>query len=173
MANIVRRSEGSIVPGASVVDPFDVMREMLSLDPLRHILGGGLGGLQQLPMQTFMPQFEIRETNDAYLFKADLPGVSEEDLDITITQNRLTVRGQREMEKRDEHDRYYAVERSYGSFTRSFTLPSDIDESHVEAELRNGVLALRIPKAPEQQAKKVQVRASGGGGAKGAKATSA
>ena len=173
MANIIRRSEGSMVPGGSsnVVDPFQMMREMLSIDPLRHLLGGGL--FERLPMQQFIPQFEVRETNDGYVFKADLPGVRQEDLDITIAQNRLTVSGQREMEQRDEHDRYYAVERSYGSFQRTFTLPTDIDESRVDAELRDGVLSLKVPKSREHQPKKVQIKSAGGSGGKTAKATSA
>lgn len=173
MANIVRKSEGSMTPGSSVLDPFDVMREMFSLDPLRHLFGSGtLHPL--LPAQTFVPQFEVRETNDAYLFKADLPGVLEDDLDITIAKNRLTVAGKREMEKREENDRFYAVERNYGSFTRTFTLPTDVDEAHVDAELRDGVLTLNVPKSREQQAKKVQVKTGGaGGGTKTAKAGSA
>ncbi|HEX9102100.1 MAG TPA: Hsp20/alpha crystallin family protein [Polyangia bacterium] len=173
MANIVRRNEGSsMVPRGNVVDPFDVMREMLSFDPLRAILGTMMP--QTTPTATFLPQFEVRETKDAYVFKGDLPGVRDEDLDITLAQNRLTISGKRESEQREEQDRYYAFERSYGTFTRSFTLPTDIDDAHVEADLREGVLTLRIPKSPEQQPKKVQVKTSGpGGGAKTAKATSA
>ncbi|HWE30446.1 MAG TPA: Hsp20/alpha crystallin family protein [Polyangia bacterium] len=171
MANIVRRNEGAtMMPRTNVVDPFDVMREMLSLDPLRALFGTGMA---QMPAQTFFPQFEVRETNDAYIFKADLPGVKDDELDITIAQNRLTVSGRREMAERDANDRYYAVERAYGSFTRTFTLPTDIDEGRVDAELRDGVLNLRIPKSPEQQPKKVQVKAGAGGGAKTAKAGSA
>jgi HSP20 family protein len=170
MANIVRRNEGSsMVPRGTVFDPFDVMREMLSFDPLRAFLA--TGGMREPSVTTFLPQFEVRETKDAYVFKADLPGVREEDLDITLAQNRLTVSGKREMEHRDEQDRYYAYERSYGSFTRTFTLPTDVDDARVEAELKEGVLTLRMPKSPEQQPKKVQVKASGaGGGAKTAKA---
>ncbi|MGZ3441922.1 MAG: Hsp20/alpha crystallin family protein [Polyangia bacterium] len=162
-----------MVPGGtgSVVDPFQMMREMLSLDPIRQLFGGGM--LERIPMQQFMPQFEVRETDDGFVFKADMPGVNDEDLDITIAQNRLTISGHREMEQRDERDRYYAVERAYGSFTRTFTLPSDIDESRVEAELRDGVLSLKIPKSKEHQPKKVQLKTSGGGGGKTAKATSA
>ncbi len=159
MANIVRKSEAH---GSTTLDPFDVMREMFSLEPLRHLFGGG--ALHPLPAQSFVAHFEVRETNDAYVFKADLPGVREDDLDITVAQNRLSVRGRREMDKRDESDLYYAVERAYGSFTRTFTLPSDVDEARVEAELRDGVLTLHVPKAREQQAKKVQVKTSSGGG---------
>jgi len=172
MANIVRRTEGNIIP-RNVTDPFDVMREMFNLDPLRALFGNAMG-LHQMPAQTFMPMFEVRETDDSYIFKADLPGVRDEDLDITLAQSRLTISGRREMEQRNEQDRYYAVERAYGSFTRTFTLPTDVDPNRVEAELRDGVLNLRIPKSAEQQPKKVQVRSmSGGGGAKTAKAGSA
>jgi HSP20 family protein len=174
MANIVRRPEGTVIPrAAGVVDPFDVMREMLSLDPLRALFGSAMG-LQQMPAHTFMPHFEVRETDDSYVFKADIPGVKDEDLDITLAQNRLTISGKREMEQRNENDRFYAVERSYGNFTRTFTLPTDIDQARVDAELKEGVLTLRIPKSPEQQPKKVQVKSGqGGGGAKTAKATGA
>ena len=172
MANIVRRNEGSSIVPRTTIDPFDVMRELLSFDPLRALFAGG--AMREPSMTTFLPQFEVRETKDAYVFKGDLPGVRDEDLDITMAQNRLTISGRREMEHREEQDRYYAYERSYGSFTRSFTLPTDVDESHVEAELRDGVLTLRIPKSPEQQPKKVQVKTMGGGGAgKTAKAGSA
>jgi HSP20 family protein len=173
MANIIRRGEGTVVPRSSGgTDPFDVMREMLSLDPLRALFGHTLG-LHQMHGQQFMPQFEVRETDDAYIFRADLPGVKDDDLDITLAQNRLTISGKREMEQRNESDRYYAVERAYGSFTRSFTLPTDVDQNRVEAELRDGVLNLKVPKSPEQQPKKVQVKTGGGGGAKTAKAGSA
>ena len=174
MANIIRRQEGSsVVPRTGGgFDPFDVMREMLSLDPLRALFGSSLG-LQQMPMQNFMPHFEVRETDDAYIFRADLPGVKDDDLDITLAQNRLTVSGKREMEQRNEQDRYYAVERAYGSFTRTFTLPTDIDVDRVDADLKDGVLSLKIPKSAEQQPKKVQVKTGGGGGTKTAKAGSA
>jgi HSP20 family protein len=170
MANIIRKNEGGIMPSHATFDPFDVMRELLSFEPLRQMFGGGL---VPRPMREFIPQFEVRETGDAYIFKADLPGVRDADLDINISQNRLTISGRREMEQRDESDRYYAVERSYGSFNRSFTLPADIDDAHIEAELRDGVLTLKVPKRPEQQPKKVQIKSGGGGGAKTAKADSA
>jgi HSP20 family protein len=172
MANIVRKGEGGMLPtGTRGWDPFEMMRELFGGDPLRQLLSGHL---QHQALTTFVPHFEVRETNDAYIFKADMPGVKDQDLDINIAQNRLTVTGKREMEQRDENDRYYAFERAYGSFTRTFTLPADIDDQHVEADLKDGVLSLRVPKRPEQQAKKVQIKTGGGsagGGGKTAKAT--
>lgn len=107
----------------------------------------------------FIPDFEVRETPEAYVFKADLPGVSLDDLEITVTANRLLVSGKREAEKHDERDTFYAYERAYGSFARAFTLPDDADTANVRAEMNNGVLSLTIPKKAEQQPKKVEVKA--------------
>ena len=169
MANIVRRNEGTQPAPVTTRgwDPFDIMREMLSMDPLRQLghlgpLGGG--------MQQFMPQFEVRETNDRYLFKADLPGVKDDDLEISVDESRLTVSGRREMEQADENDRYYAFERAYGSFTRTFTLPSGIDPDKVTADLKDGVLMIEIPKAPEHQPRKISVKGGTDTGRKNVKA---
>jgi HSP20 family protein len=106
----------------------------------------------------FQPAFEVKETKEAYVFKADLPGVKEQDLDITRTGNRLTVSGKREAEKEDKTDTYYAYERSYGSFARTFTLPDGIDADHVRADLQDGVLSLVVPKTPEAQPKKISLK---------------
>ena len=109
----------------------------------------------------------MKETKDAYLFKADLPGVKDEDLDISLTGNRLTVSGHREEEKRDEGDRYYAFERSYGTFSRSFTLPEGVDTEHANAELKDGVLTISLSKRPEVKPKKIEVaKATSGKGEK-------
>lgn len=172
MANITRRNEAALAP-TSGWDPFEVMREMLRFDPLRQLglTGPNAAGLQQI----FVPQFEVKESANKYIFKADLPGLSDKDVEISLDQNRLTVSGHREAEKRDESDHFYAYERSYGSFTRSFTLPVGIDANHVNADLRDGVLTIEIPKAPEHQPKKIEIKPIAGGGtvtAKGAKAQS-
>jgi HSP20 family protein len=108
----------------------------------------------------FVPSFEVKETKDSYLFKADLPGVKESDLDISVTGNRLTISGERQQEKKDEGDTFYAYERSYGSFSRSFTLPEGIDVDHINGELRDGVLNVVVPKKPEVQPKRVLLKGS-------------
>jgi HSP20 family protein len=97
------------------------------------------------------------------MFHADLPGVKEQDLEVTLTGNRLTIAGKREAEREEKTDTYYACERSYGSFSRSFTLPDGADGEHLRAELKDGVLAVAVPKKPEVQPKKVQVRVPGPG----------
>jgi HSP20 family protein len=109
---------------------------------------------------TFAPTFEIKETKDAYLFKADVPGIKEHDLEVTVTGNRLTVSGKREAEKEDQGDTFYTYERSYGQFTRAFTLPEGADMERLNADLKDGVLTLTLPKKPEVQAKKIAVKTS-------------
>lgn len=129
-------------------DPFHLMREMVGWDPFREMT----------PTRTpYFPAFEVKETGSSYVFKADLPGVRDEDLEISLTGTRLTVGGKREQEKSDDTDRYYAYERSYGTFSRTFTLPDGCDGEHVTAELKGGVLTLVVPKKPEVQPRRITV----------------
>jgi len=86
-----------------------------------------------------------------------MPGIEEKNLDVKLTNNRLTVSGKRETEKTEQNETYYATERSYGSFSRSFTLPDGLDGEKVAAELEKGVLTITVTKKPEAAAKKVNV----------------
>jgi len=153
MPSLIRRNQGEVTPsGASVWDPFRAMRDMLRWDPFRELeaAAGGDYGL-------FAPSFDVKENKDGYVFRADLPGVKEEDLEISLTGNRLAISGKREAEKREQGETYYASERSYGSFTRAFTLPDGTDAENVKAELKNGVLQVTVPKKPEVQPRKIQI----------------
>jgi len=106
-----------------------------------------------------VPDFEIKETKDGFVFKADVPGIKEADLEITMTGNRLSISGKREAEKEESNDSYYARECSYGSFTRVFTLPEGTDgNDNIRAELAQGVLTLHLPKRPELQPKRIEVK---------------
>ena len=123
----------------------------------------------------FVPSFDVKETKEAYVFKADLPGIAEKDIEVSLSGNRLTVSGKREEEKKEEDEVYFTWERSYGSFTRSFTLPEGIDPDHVEADLKGGVLTIVAPKKLETKPHKVPVKSSiekvkGGKGKEEAKA---
>jgi HSP20 family protein len=95
------------------------------------------------------------------VFKADLPGVKKEELEITTTGNRLQISGKRETERETKNDTVYAYERQSGSFTRSFTLPDGADVEHAKSELKDGVLSLVIPKKPGAQAKKIAISSGG------------
>jgi HSP20 family protein len=155
MANLIRRraNEGLAAP-ATTWDPFRMMEEILGWDPFREL--GWQGERRLAP--TFAPTFEVLERKDAYVFKADLPGVKESDLDISLTENRLTLSGHREAEKKAEDETFYTYERSYGSFTRTFSLPEGVDGEHVHADLKDGVLTLVVPKKPEVQPKRIQIK---------------
>lgn len=139
-------------------DPFQRMREMLGMDPFGELAGG-------FPAMArgFMPNLEVRETKDSYVICADLPGLTEENLNVDVTGNRLTISGKREEEQRDEGDRYWAYERSFGSFTRSFVLPEGTQPEQIDARLNNGVLEVRIPKVKAEEAKRIPVKGSGAG----------
>jgi HSP20 family protein len=152
MANLLRRGEGGSISPSRGFDPFELMRDLMRWEPY-----GELGSMGSREL-AFVPSFEVKETKDAYVFKADLPGIREEDLDLSLTGNRLTVSGRREEEKREEDERYFTFERSYGSFSRSFTLPEGVDVEHANAELRDGVLTVSLPKRPEVKPKRIEVK---------------
>lgn len=133
-------------------DPFRMMRDMLRWDPFQE-----MRPLVGAEMSAFAPAFDVKETKESFVFKADLPGIKEQDVEVTTTGNRLTVTGKRESEKEEKDDRYYAYERSFGTFTRAFTLPDHADTAHVKAELKNGELTIVIPKVPAAVAKRIPV----------------
>jgi HSP20 family protein len=152
MATLIRRNLGhEVAPSAgSVWDPFRVMRDALRWDPFRE-LEAAAGG----DYASFAPSFDVKENKDGYVFRADLPGVREEDLEISLTGNHLAISGHREQEKHEQGETYYASERSYGSFSRAFTLPDGTEGESVKAELKNGVLQVIVPKKPEVQPRKI------------------
>ena len=143
-------------------DPFEMMQDLMRWDPFREMSRRMLG---EEPA-AFAPTFDVKETKDSYVFRADLPGVKDSDLDISLTGNRLTISGRRQEENKEEGEQFYAYERSYGSFSRSFTLPEGIDAEHVQADLKDGVLNVVLPKKPEVQPKRIALKGGGGEGGK-------
>lgn len=135
---------------AASLEPFRLMRDFLRWDPLRDWDVTSTSG-------AFMPSFDVKEIPDAYQFRADLPGILEADLEISLEGTRLTVSGKREEEALKEGERLHLSERSHGRFSRTFTLPEDVQGEKVVAELRNGVLTLMVPKRPEVRPRKINV----------------
>jgi HSP20 family protein len=169
MANISRREETTpAVRSAREWDPFQTMRELMRWNPFQETAPRLWRGADE--RFAIAPAFDVRETKDAYIFKADLPGFREEDIDVHVAGNRLTVSGKRESEQVDDADTYYCCERSSGSFTRSFTLPDGVNPDQVQADLKEGVLSLLIPKTAEAQPKRIQLRSGPNGNEKKAKA---
>ncbi len=140
------------------IDPFRRMREMLNVDPFAEMASGfpTMG-------RRFVPDMEVCEKNDCYVVTADMPGLSEDELNVEVTGNRLTISGKREEEQRNEGERYWTYERSFGNFTRSFVLPEGTLPDQVEARLNNGVLEVRIPKTKGEEAKRIPVKGASTG----------
>ena len=140
-------------------DPF---REMMSLrnamDRLfeNAFITPSLGWPQDI---TWELALDVSETDDEYLVKASLPGVNPDDLDVTLDNNILTIKGEVKEEKEVKEHRYHLRERRTGSFSRSISLPSTVKSEGIEAEYNKGVLTLHLPKAEEAKPKRIQVRA--------------
>ena len=114
-------------------------------------------------LATWAPPVDIYETENELVVKADLPDLQEKDIDVRVENNTLTIRGERTFDKDVNEDNYLRVERSYGSFTRSFSLPNTVSSENIRAEYRNGVLTLYMAKREESKPKQIKISVSGNG----------
>ena len=105
-----------------------------------------------------IPAFDISETGDHFVVRADLPGIDAKNLDINLTGNVLTISGEKKEERTEEHENSYYSERRFGSFSRSFSLPADVKEERIEASYKDGVLQVNIPKSETARHKKIEVK---------------
>lgn len=113
-------------------------------------------------LTAWAPAVDIYETENELVLKADLPDVNEKDLDVRIENNMLTIQGERKFETKVSEENYLRVERAFGSFTRSFSLPSTVNADAIKADYRNGVLTVALPKRAEARPKQVKVSVSNG-----------
>lgn len=103
------------------------------------------------------PSVDIREDENAYVVEAELPGTSREDIHVELENNTLTLKGERKFEKKQDEENYHFIERSYGSFFRSFSLPKNVDAEKISAEYKDGMLFVTLPKREEVKPKRVDV----------------
>lgn len=108
-------------------------------------------------LTTWAPAVDIYETENELVLKADLPDINEKDLDVRVENNMLTIRGERKFEQQVKEDNYLRVERAYGSFSRSFSLPNTVNTDAIKAEYKNGVLTVELPKRAESKPKQVKI----------------
>ena len=109
-------------------------------------------------LTTWAPAVDIYENGNELVVKADIPEIDKRDLDIRVENNLLTIRGERKFEKNISEENYLRVERAYGSFSRSFTLPNTVNTEGISAQYENGVLTLHLPKREEAKPKQIQVK---------------
>ena len=119
---------------------------------------GGNGEEAGWGLRTWTPPVDMYETDDAFILKAELPGVSKDEVHVEIHQNTLILRGERKHAAEVTEDRYHRVERPYGRFERSFVLPTLVDQEHVQATYHDGVLELRLPKSEAAKPKRIAIQ---------------
>jgi HSP20 family protein len=119
--------------------------------------GTGNGGA----LRRWMPAMDLVETDDHFVLRADLPGMSEDDIKIELQDGALTVSGERKAEHESRDEGFYRVERAFGQFSRSLTLPKGVDPETVEASFDRGVLEVRIPKPEERKPRRIEIGTGG------------
>lgn len=142
-------------------DPFKEMEELqgrlgrfFGLTPARP----GNGGRESMAVAEWAPSVDVIEDPKEWLVKADLPEVKKEDVKVTVENGVLTITGERKIEKEEKEKKYHRIERSYGTFLRSFTLPEGADGSKVSADFKEGVLKVHLPKSEKALPKTVDVK---------------
>jgi HSP20 family protein len=140
---------------------YDPFRELRSLQDEMTRLFTGVGpaafGREDMVHGGWNPSVDIFEENDNLVLEAELPGMKRDDFELSIENNVITLKGERKFEKKSEGENYHRVERSYGSFTRSFTLPQTVTAEGAKAEFNDGVLRVTLPKREETKARRIEV----------------
>jgi len=139
-------------------EPF---REMVTLrEKMNRLFEDAVVGQREekdLVSSTWSPSVDIFETENEIVLTAELPGIEDKDIEIKLDDNTLTLKGERQLEKETQEENYHRIERSYGSFYRSFTLPNYVDQDKIKAEHEHGVLKVFIPKKLESKPRSVKV----------------
>jgi HSP20 family protein len=141
---------------------FPFFREMEAMsDRLNRLLGvtpRGNGGKESLTVTDWSPAVDIQETEKEYLVKAELPEVKLEDVKVTVENGVLAIQGERRQEKEEKNKKFHRVERSYGTFLRTFAVPLDAEENKVAADFKDGILRVHLPKAEKPRPKAIEVK---------------
>ena len=135
-------------------DLFGIQREMNKM--FDGVFRGT--GDEDYSFSSWTPAVDIAEHDDEYLVKVELPGVNKDEVKLTLENNILTIRGEKKQEKETKKENYHRVERSYGSFQRSFTLPAAVKSDKIDASYKDGILTVSLPKVEEAKPKQIEVK---------------
>ncbi|CUS76560.1 heat shock protein Hsp20 [Candidatus Kryptonium thompsonii] len=113
---------------------------------------------EEIRMISWSPRVDISETDDEYIVRAEIPGVSKDDVKITIKDDILTISGEKKQEKEAKGENFHRIERVYGSFSRSFALPGSVKVDKVEAKFKDGVLTIKLPKVEEAKPREIEIK---------------
>lgn len=141
---------------------WEAAQELLKLhDRMNRLFGlGHQDDEEQFASGSWTPACDILETREAVIVRAEVPGVKRSDIEISLDNGVLTLRGTRKLEQETEERSYYRVERSYGNFVRSFTLPRSVDSEKISAHLEDGVLEIRMPRREETKPRQIKIGAT-------------
>jgi HSP20 family protein len=143
-------------------DPFRELVEMQRrMDRLFRDYSASEEGQEFMTTGSFVPPVDIYEDEHHIALKLEVPGIEEKDLDIRVENNTLTVRGERRFEKEEKEENFHRIERRYGTFTRSFTLPNTVDTDQVQASYESGILKIQLAKKAEAKPKQIKVGIGG------------
>jgi len=159
-SEIENKSKGGEEEMARDLMPWSPWREMMNMRESVDKFFDEPFSSRNLSTAVFHPSVGIREVKGELIVEADLPGVKEEDVDVQIEDDKLVIRGERKHSSETKKEDYYHMESSYGSFSRVIGLPSYVDASRAEAEVKDGILEVRIPKVEEKKSKKIAVKKS-------------
>lgn len=144
----------------TLITRWDPFREVATLqDRMNRMFNDQFGALTRDESLTgsFVPPVDVYEDENSIQVRLEVPGIEEKDIDIRLENNVLTVRGERKFEKEEKEENFHRIERRYGSFTRSFTLPATVNSEEVQADYEQGVLKVRLPKRAEAKPKQIKV----------------
>lgn len=146
----------ALIP-ASTGTVWDELRRMR--EEMDRFFNSMFGGTALAPREVseWTPAMDVVETANEFIVSAELPGLEKDDIEIEIENNILTIRGEKKEEKREEEGRHYVYERRFGGFSRSFTLPTNVDPDRVTARFENGVLTVTLPKTEEARGRRIEI----------------
>jgi HSP20 family protein len=147
----------------TVLTRWDPFREFSTLqDRMNRLFRDSYGDREEaLTTSTFAPPVDVYEDEHNVTLKIEVPGIDEKDIDVRIENNTLTVHGERKFEKEEKEENFRRVERQYGSFTRSFTLPNTVDTDSIQANYDKGILRIQLAKKAESKPKQIKVNVGG------------
>lgn len=138
--------------------PFEFDRLRKEMDRLWDSFFEGRPGRRTKEAGEWLPSLDVAETKGDLVVRAELPGMDPKDIEITLSEGVLTIRGDKKQEKEEREEGYHLIERSYGSFTRSIRLPKDVQSDKINASFKNGVLKVVLPKSEEAKKKEIKIK---------------
>lgn len=141
-------------------------RPLAEVDSLRHEMNRLFDSFFKSDIEsgeelsTWYPMVDVKETKDDFVVSVEIPGISKDDVKINVSENTLTIKGEKKQEKKEADHNFHRIERRYGSFQRSFTLPTQIEDGKVKASYKDGVLTITLPKKEEVKPKEIPITVS-------------